>query len=89
MKTYSQFSEEQAMKEFLHALHQLTNNLGEIHHKSRKNPRVQEMCQSISEAAVSIREWCDLPGSVMLVVAYQPSLFDDEEFGRGADWDVD
>jgi len=87
MKSVVQYDQKSAMKQFKTMLVQWQNNAGELAKHSRSNPKVREMCQSLSEAVEAVVEWAELSGSIMLVAAYQPSMFDDEEFGRGADFD--
>jgi len=87
MKTVYQYSRSDAAKQFTIMCRQWQANAAELHKKSKSNQKVQEMCQSLGEAMSTVEGWAQLSGTVMLVVAYQPSMFDDEEFGRGADFD--
>jgi len=86
MKNVSQLSSEASAREFDKMLTAWQNNAGELSKHSRSNPKVREMCQQVCEALDCIQGWAKLSGSIMLVTAYQPNMFDDEEFGRGADW---
>jgi len=87
MKNPTQLSSIASMHTFHKALTQSVNNFSEIAKHSHSNPKVREMCQSLCEALNSIDDWSDLPGSVMVIVAYQPGMFDDDEFGRVDEYD--
>lgn len=80
------YGREEAMQQFILMMRQWQTNAETLYKHSRKNQKVQEMCQALSIAMESIEGWCELPGSVMLIAAYQPGMFDDDEFDRAADW---
>jgi len=82
MKKNEQFTRDYAMEEFQEMLIQWYNNATELSRRCKRNPKVMEMLQSLCEAVESVNNWSDLPGSVMLVVAYQPGMFDDEDYGK-------
>jgi len=87
VKAYSQYSEEEAMRQFRLTLNQHIVNLGELGKRCRHNRKVMEMTQSLATALESVDTWSELSGSIMCMVAYQPGMFDDDVFDGKADFD--
>jgi hypothetical protein len=69
-------------------LTQWQTNAIELSKRCRGNPKMLELLQGLTETVNTANGWLRLPGTMMIVVAYQPGLFDKAEFDRGADWEV-
>jgi hypothetical protein len=80
MSKPTQLTEAESIEAFRRLVRQHTVNFAELAMHSANNPKVCEMCQSLCEAYDSVDNWCDLPGSIMLVVAYQPGMFAEDPF---------
>jgi len=76
MKKSRAYTQQQAMVQFLTMLRIWSYNIAEARKQSLENHRVMEILQSLDEAVATIGNWAELEGSIQLIVAYQPSMFD-------------
>jgi len=83
MRNPKVISAKEASEMFINMMRQWQYNAAELGKKSKSNPKVREMCQQLSESMACVEEWSQLDGSIMLVAAYQPGMFDDAEFDEG------
>ena len=77
MKTRYTYDREEAMQQFRTMLRIWRYNVDELRKKSNSNARVLEILQSLDEAILAVEEWSALPGSIQIVLAYQPGMFSD------------
>lgn len=80
MKKTKTLTKEQAMVQFLTMLRIWSYNINELRAQSKSNDKILEMLQSLDEAVAAIGSWAMLDGSIQLIVAYQPTMFEIDDF---------